>query len=163
VVCLPAISTSAFQRHITQRLLHYWSPSGFHFCFRSAPSGVVQRTECSACGLGYPHQVWWAPPISHIHSSCLATASFAGFPIKCSPLLGLRGDKRRGITPPPPLVMRGLHAPFGHPLPWGGALRGGRRGGNCQARPPASGIWDRARVGVSCVRPPASGALRVCV
>jgi hypothetical protein len=28
VVCLPAIST--FQRHSTQHLLHYWSPSSFH-------------------------------------------------------------------------------------------------------------------------------------
>jgi hypothetical protein len=61
VVCLPAIS--AFQRHSTQHLLHYRSPFGFHFCFRSAPSGFVQRTGCSACGLGYPHQVWWAPPM----------------------------------------------------------------------------------------------------
>jgi hypothetical protein len=51
------------QRHSTHHLLHYWSPSGLHFCFRSAPSGVVQRTGCSACGLGYPHQVWWAPPM----------------------------------------------------------------------------------------------------
>jgi hypothetical protein len=44
----------AFQRPSSQRLLHYWSPSGFHFCCRSVPSGCVQRTGCSACGLGYP-------------------------------------------------------------------------------------------------------------
>jgi hypothetical protein len=63
VVCLPAIR--AFQRHSTQHLLHYGSPFGFHFCFRSVPSGLVQRTgcRCSACGLDYPHQVWWAPPM----------------------------------------------------------------------------------------------------
>jgi hypothetical protein len=30
---------------------------------RGVPSGYVQRTGCSACGLGYPHQVWWAPPM----------------------------------------------------------------------------------------------------
>ena len=73
---------SAFQRPGTQHLLHYWSPSSFHLvpvcwqlrraCYldfaralapRSVPSGYVQRTGCSACGLGYPHQVWWAPPM----------------------------------------------------------------------------------------------------
>jgi hypothetical protein len=75
-VCLPAIR--AFQRHSTRHLLRYRSPPfGFHFCFRSVPSGFVQRTGCSACGLGHPHQVWWAPP-SHVHSSYLATVSFAG-------------------------------------------------------------------------------------
>jgi hypothetical protein len=56
VVCLPAIR--AFQRHSTQHLLRYRSPFGFHFCFRSVPSGFVQRIGCGACGLGYPHQVW---------------------------------------------------------------------------------------------------------
>jgi hypothetical protein len=61
VVCLPAIR--AFQRYSTRHLLRYRSPFGFHFCFRSAPSGFVQRTGCSACSLGYPHQVWWAPPM----------------------------------------------------------------------------------------------------
>jgi hypothetical protein len=60
-VGLPVIS--AFQRHSTQHLLHYWSPFGFHFCCRGVPSGCVQRTGCSACGLGHPHQVWWAPPM----------------------------------------------------------------------------------------------------
>jgi hypothetical protein len=74
---------STFQRHGTQHLLHYWSPSSFHLVpvcrqlqrayyldlararahRRSVPSGFVQRTGCSACGLGYPHQVWWAPPM----------------------------------------------------------------------------------------------------
>jgi hypothetical protein len=61
VVCLPVIST--FQRHSTQHLLHYRSPFSFHFCFRSVPSGFVQRIGCGACGLGHPHQVWWAPPM----------------------------------------------------------------------------------------------------
>jgi hypothetical protein len=61
VVCLPAIS--AFQRHSTQHLLRYGPPFGFHFCFCSVPSGLVQRTGCNACGLGHPHQVWWAPPM----------------------------------------------------------------------------------------------------
>ena len=78
-VCRPI---STFQRHSSRHLLHYWSPSSFHFvpvcwqlrraCYpdfaramapRSVPSGFVQRTGCSACGLGYPHQVWWAPPM----------------------------------------------------------------------------------------------------
>ena len=68
---------SAFRRPSTQHLLHCRFPSSFHFvpvcwqlrraCYpdfaramapRSVPSGVVQRTGCSACGLGYPHQVW---------------------------------------------------------------------------------------------------------
>jgi hypothetical protein len=39
--------------------------------------GLVQRTGCSACGLGHPHQVWWAPPM-YVHSLCLAPVSFAG-------------------------------------------------------------------------------------
>jgi hypothetical protein len=79
--------SSTFQRHGIPHLLHYWSPSSFHFvpvcwqlrraCYpdfaramtpRSVPSGFVQRTGCSACGLGYPHQVWWDPPMSHVHS-----------------------------------------------------------------------------------------------
>jgi hypothetical protein len=74
--------SSTFQRHGTQHLLHYWSPSSFHLVLvcrqlqrayyldfararahRGVPSGFVQRTGCSACGLGYPHQVWWAPPM----------------------------------------------------------------------------------------------------
>ena len=78
-VCRPI---STFQRHSSRHLLHYWSPSSFHFvpvcwqlrraCYpdfaramapRGVPSGFVQRTGCSACGLGYPHQVWWAPPM----------------------------------------------------------------------------------------------------
>jgi hypothetical protein len=93
VVCLPA--SSAFQRHSTQHLLHYWSPSSFHLvpvcrqlqrayylvfarvrAPRGVPSGFVQHTGCSACGLGYPHQVWCPPP--HVHSSCLAPVGFAG-------------------------------------------------------------------------------------
>jgi hypothetical protein len=76
VVCLPAIS--AFQRYSTHHLLRCRSPFGFHFCFRSAPSGFVQRTGCSACGLGYPHQVGWSPPMYIVHSSCLVPVSFAG-------------------------------------------------------------------------------------
>jgi hypothetical protein len=74
VVVLPAVD--AFQRPSSQRLLHYWSPSSFHLlpvCWqlqrayyldfarvrapRSVPSSFVQRTGCSACGLGYPHQI----------------------------------------------------------------------------------------------------------
>jgi hypothetical protein len=82
VVYLPAISS--FQRHSTQHLLHYCPPSGFHFCFRSVPSGCVRRTGCGACGLGYPHQVWWAPPM-YIARSWLFPVSFAGFLIKCTP------------------------------------------------------------------------------
>ena len=88
--------SSAFQRHGTQHLLHYWSPSSFYLvpvcrqlqrayyldfararAPRSAPSGVVQRTGCSACGLGYPHQVLVGSP--HVHSSRLVPVSFAGF------------------------------------------------------------------------------------
>jgi hypothetical protein len=72
VVFLPAIG--AFQRHSTQHLLRCRSPSSFHLvpvcrqlqraCYldfarvrapRGVPSGFVQRTGCSACGLGYPH------------------------------------------------------------------------------------------------------------
>jgi hypothetical protein len=62
--CRPS-AIGAFQRPSSQRLLfhYYWSPSGFRFCCRGVPSGCVQRTGCSACGLGYPHQVWWAPPM----------------------------------------------------------------------------------------------------
>jgi hypothetical protein len=88
VVCLPAIG--AFQRHSTQLFLHYRSSFCFHLlpcvpftgAFQrllpvpgSVPSGLVQRTGCSACtcGLGYPH------------SSCLGPVSFAGFLIKCTP------------------------------------------------------------------------------
>jgi hypothetical protein len=54
VLYLPAIG--AFQRHSTQHVLRCRS-------FRSSPApavvpfGCVQRTGCSACGLGYPHQV----------------------------------------------------------------------------------------------------------
>jgi hypothetical protein len=98
VVVLPAIST--FQRHGTQHLLHYWSPSSFHLVHvcrqlqrayyldfvrarapRGVPSGFVQRTGCSACGLGHPHQVLVGSP--HVHSSFLVPVSFAGFLIKC--------------------------------------------------------------------------------
>jgi hypothetical protein len=80
VVVLPAID--AFQHPSSQRLLRYCPPSSFYLfpvCWqlqrahyldfarvrapRSATSGCVQRTGCSACGLGYPHQVWWAPPM----------------------------------------------------------------------------------------------------
>jgi hypothetical protein len=96
------LTTGAFQRPSSQRrLLHYWSPSSFHLfpvCWqlqrayyldfararspRSAPSGgCVQRTGCSACGLGYPHQVLVGSP--HVHSSLLVPVSFAGFLIKC--------------------------------------------------------------------------------
>jgi hypothetical protein len=54
-----------------------------------APCGCVQRTGCGACGLGYPHQVWWALPMYIVHSSCLAPVSFASFLIKCiTPLVG---------------------------------------------------------------------------
>jgi hypothetical protein len=81
-VVLPAIG--AFQRPSSQHLLRYWCPSGLHFvlCFRSAPSGGVQRTRCGACGLGHPHLVWWAPPV-HSSCLCLAPVSLAGFLIKC--------------------------------------------------------------------------------
>jgi hypothetical protein len=75
-VVLPAIG--AFQRPSSQHLLHCWSPSGFHFCCRSAPSGCVQRTGCSACGLPTPGLV--GSP--HVHSSCLGPVSFAGFLLK---------------------------------------------------------------------------------
>jgi hypothetical protein len=69
-VCRP-ISTFQRQRHSSRHILHYWSPSSFHLvpvCWqlrrayymdcaramahRSVPSGFVQRTGCSACGLG---------------------------------------------------------------------------------------------------------------
>jgi hypothetical protein len=85
----------------TQHLLHCRSPSSFHLvpvcrqlqrayyldfararAPRGVPSGFVQRTGCSACGLGYPHQVWWAPPM-YIGSSCLGPVGFAGLLIKC--------------------------------------------------------------------------------
>jgi hypothetical protein len=48
---------------------------------RGAPSGFVQRTGCSACGLGCPHQVLVGSP--HVHSSLLVPVSSAGFLIKC--------------------------------------------------------------------------------
>jgi hypothetical protein len=52
----------------------------------SVPSGLVQRTGCSACGLGYPHQFWWAPPMyMYIARSWLFPVSFAGFLIKSTP------------------------------------------------------------------------------
>jgi len=92
--------SSTFQRHGTQHLLHYWSPSSFHLvpvcrqlqrayyldfararAPRSVPSGFVQRTGCSACGLGYPHQVLVGSP--HVHSSLLVPVSLSGFLIKC--------------------------------------------------------------------------------
>jgi hypothetical protein len=63
IVCGVSAGHCALQRLSSQHLLHYWSPSGLHFYFRSVPSGVVQRTGCGACGFGYPHQVWWAPPL----------------------------------------------------------------------------------------------------
>jgi hypothetical protein len=81
-VCRPLELFSAIAQ--PQHLLHYGSPFGFHFCFRSVPSGLVQRTGCSACGLGYPHQFWWAPPM-YITRSWLFPVSFAGFLIKCTP------------------------------------------------------------------------------
>jgi hypothetical protein len=59
---LPAIST--FQRHSTHHpsiVGHFPVPSCY--CKRSRPFSCVQRTGCGACGLGYPHQVWWAPPV----------------------------------------------------------------------------------------------------
>jgi hypothetical protein len=59
VVCLPAIN--AFQRHSTQHLLHCRSPSSPILLLQEVPFSCVQRTGCSVCGLGYPHQVWWAP------------------------------------------------------------------------------------------------------
>ena len=105
VVCLLAII--AFQRHSTQHLLHYWSPSSFHLCPvcwqlqrayyldfarvrapRGVPSGFVQRTGCSACGLGYPHQVWWAPPMYIAR----------GFLIKCLHFMSVLGFRP---SPPP--------------------------------------------------------------
>jgi hypothetical protein len=63
VVCLRAIS--AFSRYSTQHLLHYGSPFGFHFCFRSVPSGFVQRTGCSACGLQQPREQ--GGPLKEMH------------------------------------------------------------------------------------------------
>jgi hypothetical protein len=87
-VCRP---TSTFQRHSSRHLLHYWSPSSSHLvpvcrqlqrayyldfarvrAPRGVPSGFVQRTGCGACGLGYPHQVWWAPPMYTSRAWCLA-------------------------------------------------------------------------------------------
>ena len=98
--CRSAGHSSTFQRHGTQHLLHYWSPSSFHLvpvcrqlqrayyldfararAPRSVPSGCVQRTGCSACGLGYPHQVLVGSP--HVHSSFLVPASLSVFLIKC--------------------------------------------------------------------------------
>jgi hypothetical protein len=100
-VVQPAIST--FQRHGTQHLLHCRPPSSFHLvpmwpCVdscsgpvtsyyldfararapRGVPSGFVQRTGCGACGLGHPHQVWWAPPMYIARAWCLAPVSSAG-------------------------------------------------------------------------------------
>jgi hypothetical protein len=83
VVVLPAIG--AFQRPSSQHLLHYWSPSGFHFCCRGVPSGCVQRIGCSACGLGYPHQVCLVGS-PHVHSSCLVpTSELTRFPNQMPP------------------------------------------------------------------------------
>jgi hypothetical protein len=67
---------------------------------RSAPSGLVQRTGCGACGLGYPHQFWWAPPM-YIARSWLFPVSFAGFLIKCTPRWASTAisRNRRGIAP----------------------------------------------------------------
>jgi hypothetical protein len=87
VVVLPAID--AFQRPSSQRLLHYWPPSSFYLfpvtvlraAYRCVPSGFVQRTGCSACGLGYPHQVLVSS--AHVHRSLLVPVSFASFLIKC--------------------------------------------------------------------------------
>jgi hypothetical protein len=84
VVCrLPAIS--AFQHHSTQHLLHYGPPFGFHFCFRSVPSGCVQRSTYWVwrlrLGLTTPGLV--GSP--HVHISFLVPVSFAGFLIKCIP------------------------------------------------------------------------------
>jgi hypothetical protein len=58
---LPAIIT--FQRHSTQHpsIVDCRSLSGPIFLLQEVPFSCVQRTGCSACGLGYPHQVWWAP------------------------------------------------------------------------------------------------------
>jgi hypothetical protein len=66
-VCRPLVLFSAIAHSISS-VMRYAHPFGFYFCFRSAPSGLVQRTGCSACGLGYPHQVWSAPPM------CIARA-----------------------------------------------------------------------------------------
>jgi hypothetical protein len=74
VVFLPAIS--AFQRH--SPYAHHTASPPLMTPFRCspapavAPSGCVfnQRTGClarSACGLGYPHQVWWAAS-PHVHT-----------------------------------------------------------------------------------------------
>jgi hypothetical protein len=54
----------------------------------------------------------------HVHSSFLAVpGELRRFANQMHPPLGPRGDKRRGIAP---VVLRGLPAPFGHRLPWGG-------------------------------------------
>jgi hypothetical protein len=70
--CFPCVPfTDAFQRLLPV-------PGG-------VPSGLVQRTGCSACGLGYPHQTPVLVGSPHVHSSCLGPVSFAGFLIKCTP------------------------------------------------------------------------------
>jgi hypothetical protein len=78
---LPAIS--AFQRHSSQHLsIHCRSPSsGPLLLLQNVPFGCVQRTGCSACGLGHPHQVLVGSP--HVHSSRLVPVGFASFLIKC--------------------------------------------------------------------------------
>jgi hypothetical protein len=115
VVCLPAIRAS--QRHSTHHLLHYRSPFGFHFCFRSVPSGFVQRTGCSACGSGYPHQTPGLVGSPHVHSSCLIPVSSTGLLIKCLHFIGMTWAFAQVR---PHVALRGrLRAVLGYPRPWG--------------------------------------------
>jgi hypothetical protein len=77
---LPAIIT--FQRHSTQHP-SIVGPLPTPSCSGKMPLPVVFSVlpGCSACGLGYPHQVLVGSP--HVHSSRLVPVSFAGFLIKC--------------------------------------------------------------------------------
>jgi hypothetical protein len=76
---LPAIST--FQRHSTQHPSIIAPLPVLSCSCKSMYVGCVQRTGCSACGLGHPHQVLVGSP--HVHISRLVPVSFAGFLIKC--------------------------------------------------------------------------------
>jgi hypothetical protein len=132
VVCLPAIG--AFQRHSTQHLLHYGPPFGFHFCFRSVPSSLVQRTGCSACGLGYPHQVWWDPPMYIARAwprwaspVCQRTSACRppGLSPRFLPTAGLYKavSAKKSGSPTGSQPMSFVYSPFGIAPPRGGGAR----------------------------------------
>jgi hypothetical protein len=75
---------------------------GLHVCpiQLCVPSGCVQRTGCSACGLGYPHQFWWASQHMYIARSWLSVpGELRRFPNQMRSPSSPHVDSGRGIAP----------------------------------------------------------------